>query len=154
MAIIAVGVLALVVTTSLLIAARGPSNVESRPVAADRLIAPHLEAADYVDNYAAELPLGTTVTIKEIEDAAIQKGQEVATTTNEVVFTDRAPGLTFHVAYALSQSNGRQALELTTAVHFTSRIGRLYFFFVRPVHRLGLPWLTALTVGRASSIRS
>ncbi len=78
----------------------------------------------------------------------------LAVTTTEVVFTDRAPGLTFHVACALSISNGRRALELTTAVHFTSWIGRPYFFFVRTFHRLGLPWLTPLTVRGASSIRN
>lgn len=150
---IAVDALALFTGGVLAIAVRGPGSVTSREVHAGRLVESHLEGADYVDNYTIELPAGTRITIEDIEEAAIQKGRLLARTDSEVVFTDQAPGLTFQVAYALSESVDILILEFTTAVHYTTWVGRVYFLFVRPVHRLGLPWLTAWTARRALRIR-
>lgn len=146
-------VVAVVGVISLWVAARGPRDVRVRDVRSDRLVAQYVEGADYVDNDGAELPTGSSVTIADVERAAIQKGHLLATSDSEVVYTDHAPGLTFHVAYALLESDGRRELEFTTAVHYSSRVGRIYFFFVRPVHRLSLPWLTRWTARRATSAR-
>jgi hypothetical protein len=138
-----------------LIAIRGPREVTTGRVGAGRRVSDHVAGADYVDSYSTEIASKGVFSIEEVETAAVQRGRLAAMTSRGVVYTDRAPGLIFHVAYCLSGAPGSQVLEMTTVVHFTTWVGRFYFFFVRPIHRVGLPWLVRLTARRlASSQRS
>ena len=139
----------LVVGLSLAVLWKGPRSVTKVSLSPDRLIATHLPDADYVDNYRATSSSHCILRIDSVDAVAPQKGELVARSQREVVYRGRAPGLVFYISYALFDADGTSGLELGTIVHIKRWKGRLYFFCVRPIHRLGLSWLTHYTLRRA-----
>ena len=69
-------------------------------------------------------------------------GQEVIRTGREVVWEARAPGLRFLVSYHLGTDRPRH-ITVSTAVFYESMVGPFYFFFVRPVHQRGVPFMVS-----------
>lgn len=140
----------LVVGLSLAVLWRGPRSVTKVLLSPDRLITAHLPDANYVDNYRAESSSRCILRIDSVEAVAPQKGELVACSKREVVYRGLAPGLVFYISYTLFDADGTSGLELATIVHIKTWKGRLYFFFVRPIHRIGLPWLTHYTLRRTA----
>lgn len=61
-------------------------------------------------------------------------------TNNEVVLGKDDKHLEFYVSLRLhSTENNIYRIEVTTIVRYHNRLGRIYFFFVRPIHKLIVP---------------
>lgn len=56
-----------------------------------------------------------------------------------------APGLRFLVSYHLERGSPSH-VTFSTAVFYESAVGRVYFFFVRPVHRRIVPFMVSQTI--------
>ncbi len=105
------------------------------------LIAARAQGATYVDAYRLSVSGDELRDLDDVIAAAFQKGREVARSETEVVYQDRAPGLVFDVSYQLAPDGRRSALTMTTVVRYTSRVGRIYFALIRPIHRRGVPFM-------------
>ncbi|MEW6366972.1 MAG: DUF2867 domain-containing protein [Acidobacteriota bacterium] len=123
------------------VAAIGPGEVERVAVDPQSAVAPFLNGCDYWDSYRM-LVAGVDPADSAFLDAiAFQRGDLVAERPGERVYRGPAPGLVFYVSYACSAAGqGMAAVQMSTVVRTNSRKGRVYFFFVRPVHRLLMPW--------------
>ncbi len=130
--------------------ARGPAGIVALPVDPESVIGRHLAGASYSDAYRGVAPLGRFDDIDAVIEAAFQRGELLEMTGSEVLFRGRAPGLVFYVSYRLvATADDSSAVEMATVVHYEHWTGRLYFFFVRPVHRFGLPWMLRRMLGPA-----
>jgi len=92
------------------------------------------------------------LTIDLIASHALQKGQEISRTSRAVVYEDHAPGLRFLVEYRMDSTSDQ--LHFSTAVYYESIVGRVYFFFVKPIHYLVAPLVPRITVRRAHAERA
>ena len=119
---------------------RGTSAVDL-PAASE--IRTRADGADYTDAYRA--PLEDNVTLDALSFGG---GPPVVRTDREALWEGRAPGLRFIVSYHL-ETDGPRFVTLSTAVFYESTVGRLYFFFVRPVHRRGVPFMVS-RIGRGA----
>ena len=111
---------------------RGTASVE---LPAGSEIRAKAEGADYTDAYRTPLPEAAS-----IESFEFGLGREIARTEQEVVWEGAAPGLRYLASFHLSTGSPPE-LTLSTVVFYESAIGRAYFFFVRPVHRRGVPFM-------------
>lgn len=64
----------------------------------------------------------------------------------EVILGENDKHLDFRVSLYLQQQPADQQLLCTTAVHFNNRLGKIYFFFVKPFHRLIVPAMIKSTI--------
>lgn len=56
---------------------------------------------------------------------------------DELIFGMPDSHLTFHASlWCGACQQGRQVISITTVVRYNNRFGRIYFFFVRPFHRI------------------
>ena len=100
--------------------------------------------ADYVDAYSS--PTRAPVSLGLIDRFAFQRGSEVISTPNEVVFESGAPGLRFLVSYYLTEPGPDQTVTVSTAVFYESALGALYFAPVKQVHKRGVPFIVSQLV--------
>lgn len=96
------------------------------------------------------IPAGHDLGIDDLDRHAFQRGRQVGRNTDEVVYTDGAPGLRFFVSYAVSRAQEGGYAEMATVVRFEQPRGRWYFAVVKPFHRLVVPWLFARAVRKAA----
>lgn len=115
-------------------------GVQATAVADNSLMAPQTTGANYVDAYQIQVPDNRFADLEALIAVAFQKGQLVAKNDHEVLYTDVAPGLRFHVSYTLKREAGAATVTMATSVHYTKPKGRIYFAFVRPFHRAFLPF--------------
>ena len=101
------------------------------------------EAADYADAYVCPISPGRIETIGDVERLAFEKGTLLARDQTELVYRGSAPGLVFHISYRLDRAVDPIYLHVATVVHYTSWQGALYFLFVEPIHRRGVPVLVS-----------
>ena len=135
-------VLVLSVAMLLTVEAMGHSRgVRVVPPPVGSLIAARAQGAAYIDAYRLSVSGDELRDLDDVIASAFQKGREVARNESEVVYQDRAPGLVFDVSYQLVPDGERPALTMTTAVRYTSRVGRVYFALIRPIHRSGVPFM-------------
>lgn len=120
---------------------RGASEVEL-PVGSE--IRNLAEGADYTDAY--QTPVAP---VSKIEDFVFGMGQVVFQSENEIVWEAEAPGLRFFASYHLSEDTPPN-ITLSTVVFYESLVGHVYFFFVRPVHRRGVPFMVS-EIGRGQA---
>lgn len=118
-------------------------GVRSVVAPAPSLIAIRAVGADYLDAYRVTASPERLRNLDDVVVAAFQKGDEVARSATEVVYTGCAPGLVFDVAYQLTHESDNPVLTMTTAVRYTSGTGRLYFAIVRPIHRRLVPFMVS-----------
>lgn len=57
-------------------------------------------------------------------------------TENEILLGGDDSHLDFRVSILIERDGDRASAVLSTVVHYNSKLGRVYFFFVRPFHRL------------------
>ncbi len=100
-------------------------------------------AADYVDAY--KVAVETEAIPESLMVASFGKARQVAKTGREVVTEGSAPGLRFLVSYH-SHLGSPPQVTFSTAVFYESIVGRVYFFFVRPVHRRIVPFMVCQTI--------
>lgn len=75
-------------------------------------------------------PLGLEVGMRFADTICEQNAQEV-------VFGMPDKHLTFHASLWCGEKEpGGQTFTITTVVKFNNRLGRLYFFFIRPFHKV------------------
>jgi hypothetical protein len=75
-------------------------------------------------------PLGLEVGMRFADTICEQNAQEI-------VFGMPDKHLTFHAAlWCGEKESGGQTFTITTVVKFNNRLGRLYFFFIRPFHKV------------------
>ena len=75
-------------------------------------------------------PLGLEVGMRFVDTICEQNAQEV-------VFGMPDKHLTFHASLWCGEKEpGGQTFTITTVVKFNNRLGRLYFFFIRPFHKV------------------
>lgn len=60
-------------------------------------------------------------------------------TTNEIILGDDDKHLDFRVSLLLEQDKQYKRVAVTTTVMHHNWLGRCYFFFVKPIHRLIVP---------------
>lgn len=65
-------------------------------------------------------------------------------TDSEMTLGENDKHLDFRVLLSLSQadSEGRKGVAVTTFVKYNNRLGRIYFLFVKPFHRVIVPVIT------------
>lgn len=87
-------------------------------------------------------------TLREIENFRGAVGERIALfevwekTDGEIITGQRDKHLDFILAFHLEKTAGaEQRLTLFTAVQFNGKLGRRYFFVVKPVHKLLMPVL-------------
>lgn len=111
------------------------------------LIHDHLDPTpDYVDSYRCPVPPGTIADIADIERLAFQKGTLTGESGTELVYRAGAPGLVFHISYLLDRPIEPTSIQVSTVVHYESRWGAIYFAFVRPIHKAGVPFIVSQMV--------
>jgi len=66
----------------------------------------------------------------------------------ELILGENDKHLDFRVSLYLQQQPAQQQLLCTTTVHYNNRWGRIYFFFVKPFHRLIVPAIIKSTLGQ------
>lgn len=64
----------------------------------------------------------------------------------EVILGENDKHLDFRVSLYLQQLCAQQQLLCTTTVHYNNRWGKIYFFFVKPFHRLIVPAMIKSTI--------
>lgn len=90
---------------------------------------------------------GKKETMKEIELFNGQVGDKIALfevwnrTAKEIVTGQRDKHLDFVLSFYLDKINDNYTLQLLTAVQLNSRLGRIYFYLVKPMHKLLMPTL-------------
>ncbi len=119
-------------------------GVESVSLPEGSEIGARAREADYVDAYRAPIPV--PVSLDLIEQFAFQRGLEVASTRNELVFAGGAPGLRFLVSYYLTEPGPDQTVTVSTAVFYESALGALYFAPVQQIHKRGVPFIISHVV--------
>ena len=125
----------------------------------------HYLPADYCDAYSREIECERAITVDDFLDItfnqlpkwvsyllklrnALVKPLGLDTSSrlekiicernqNEIVFGMPDKHLTFHASLWCSpQEKGRQTLKITTIVTYNNRLGRFYFFIVKPFHKV------------------
>jgi hypothetical protein len=86
-------------------------------------------------------------TLKEIELFSGQEGDKIALfevwkrTEKEILTGQRDKHLDFVLSFHLENKDKGYTLQLLTAVQLNSRLGKVYFFTVKPIHKLLMPIL-------------
>ena len=118
---------------------RGVTEVK---VPHDSIIASHLTPTpDYIDSYSCPIPEGAIRDIGEYgppEDWVM-----VGATDRERVYRGHAPGLVLHFSILLDRTTEPTTVTVSTVLHYTSWVGTIYFAFVRPIHRAGVPFMVS-----------
>jgi hypothetical protein len=96
--------------------------------------------ADYADAWRADLVERTYKDIDQVGERAFRKGKQIFRNESEVVYQGAAPGLTWQVSYLLDRGTAPNTLMVTTTVRYHNRLGRAYWFLVKPVHRRLTPF--------------
>ncbi len=86
--------------------------------------------------------------MESINRFALQRGREIGRSDTEIVYEDRAPGLTFVVSYEVADGE----LAFSTAVKTADRTGRLHFTVIRPFHRILAPVVPIITARRLCAV--
>ena len=82
---------------------------------------------------------------KQIAEFTGEPGQSIAlfhvraASSNEVLTGEDDKHLNFSLSFITKEEKNQTALILATTVRHTSWLGRVYFFFVKPFHRLLVP---------------
>jgi len=108
--------------------------------AAENFASVDVANADYADAWRAELNFRTYRDIEQVSERAFRKGKQTFRNESEVVYQGTSPGLTYQVSYQLDRGTAPHTIMVTTTVHYHNRLGRAYWFFVRPVHRMLTPF--------------
>lgn len=137
----------LLLIVGLAILITGPRGVEVAPLPASSWLAGLAREADYVDTFRTRVAPGEFPDVASLDAIAFQKGELVERNAREVVYRGNAPGLRFWVRYAVDPD--APSVEMSTVVQYLDSKGRLYFAFVRPIHRIGVPWMFRRQVNRA-----
>ena len=82
--------------------------------------------------------------VKEYDSQTVRSGSWYALSdticeqnAQEIVFGMPDKHLTFHASLWCGEKEpGGQTFTITTVVKFNNRLGRLYFFFIRPFHKV------------------
>ena len=75
-------------------------------------------------------------------------------TPNEIIIGDVDKHLTFYCSLWSGPKEGdKQVLRITTVVKYNNSIGRLYFFLIRPFHRIIIYLLLKRSVKMASNLK-
>lgn len=127
------------------------------------LVADYLPV-DYIDSFSRDIQ-GATITPDEFFDRAFKQfpgwinalmklrnalvrplGLDTQTrftdkicgkNASEIIFGMPDKHLTFYVSlWCGAEKNGRQKLKITTLVNYNNRLGRFYFFIIRPFHKI------------------
>ena len=140
----------ILVLVGLAILVAGPPGVEVIPLPAGSWLADLAREADYVDTFRMRVAPDEFPDVASLDALAFQKGELVERNAHEVVYRGNAPGLRFWVRYAVDP--GGPSVEMSTVVQYLDSKGRLYFAFVRPIHRIGVPWMFRRQVNRARRV--
>lgn len=146
-------VVAVLFVFALLPVAAGPRDVTEIAIPAGSSIARTLPRAHYADAYRAEIPRGVEMTIEDFYAVAVEKPPIVFRDSTEVHGTARMSFLDYDVSYLILSFGERRAAVMATTARFHDWKGRLYFYVVRPVHRIVLPWLTSWMMKKALAAR-
>jgi hypothetical protein len=90
---------------------------------------------------------GKRDTLMEIEQFTGQAGDRIGLfevwnrTEAEIITGQRDKHLDFVLSFHLDNKENQYTLKLLTAVQFNSRLGKVYFFVVKPIHKLLMPAL-------------
>ncbi len=94
------------------------------------------------------------VSVEFLHATTFWRGKSLVEEPRELLYQGKAPGLMFWVSYVVERGGEDSAFaEVSTVVTYVSWSGRAYFFFVRPVHRLLLPWYWRHAFRRRDSSR-
>jgi hypothetical protein len=61
---------------------------------------------------------------------------------NEIVTGQRDKHLDFGLSFYIENDNEKHIIKLTTIVKINSFLGKVYFFLVKPIHKLLMPTVT------------
>jgi hypothetical protein len=100
---------------------------------------------------------GKKETLKEIELFTGQVGDKIALfevwsrSEKEILTGQRDKHLDFVLSFRLDNIDENYTLHLITAVQLKSRLGRIYFYLVKPIHKLLMPILVKRLSGQLTS---
>jgi len=99
-----------------------------------------INGANYADAWRAELSYRTYRDIEQVSNRAFRKGKEIFRNESEIVYQGTSPGLTWQASYQLDRGTSPHTIMVTTTVRYRNNLGRAYWFFVKPVHRMLTPF--------------
>lgn len=108
--------------------------------AAENFASVDVANADYADAWRAELNYRTYGTIEQVTSRAFRKGREIFRNDSEVVYAGTAPGLNYQISYQLDRGTSPHTIMVTTTVKYQNAMGRAWWFFVKPGHRMLTPF--------------
>ena len=129
----------IVIVLAIIARSRG---VEAAPIPRGSLIATLATDADYAGAYRVPVSSIDFPSVEMLEAVAFEQGEGiVGQSPNEAVYRGHAPGLQYHVSYLLSDRAEQRWVTVSTAVHYETAVGKLYFAGVRLVHWGLTPWV-------------
>jgi len=137
-----------VIALALVARSRG---VEAVPIPQSSLIESVAADADYAGAYRVPVSPLDFPSVEIFKAVAFEKGDGVVgQSPTEIVYRGRAAGLQYHVSYYLNDRDDRRWVTMSTAVHYESTVGKLYFGAVRLVHWGVTPWVLSRWAVRRS----
>lgn len=116
-------------------------GVEAAPIPSGSLIESVAADADYAGAYRVPVSALDFPSVEIFDAVAFERGDGVVgQSPTEIVYRGRAAGLQYHVSYHLSDRDEQRWVTMSTAVHYESTVGKVYFGAVRLVHWGVTPW--------------
>lgn len=129
----------IVIVLAIIARSRG---VEAAPIPQGSLIETVASDADYAGAYRVPVSSLDFPSVDVLEAVAFEQGDGiVGQSPTEIVYRGRAPGLLYHVSYLLNDRAEQRWVTVSTAVHYETTVGKLYFAGVRLVHWGLTPWV-------------
>lgn len=71
---------------------------------------------------------------------------------HEILFGEDDAHLNFRLSFIKEMRGDQTCIQLATTVQYTGWMGRVYFFFVRPIHRLAVPLILKRMIRRLEKL--
>jgi len=151
--VIALVLIALVFAVALLTlaAVARERGVRSVSIPKGSLIEKYAVDADYADAYASEISESLFPNREALDRSAFLRCTIAGATDEEIVYTGESPGLVYYLSYLRGHAGSSRNLIVSTVVRYENWKGRLYFAFVRPLHRVLVPFMVSAMVRRAEA---
>lgn len=129
----------------------GKRGVSRVPVPSGSLIETLAREADYFDSYVATVPAMLFPDTRALDRYAFQRCKVAGETGDEIMYTGESPGLVYHISYLRRPQGSDTKLFVSTTVRYQTWRGRLYFTFVRLVHRVLAPFMVSVMIRQAGA---
>jgi len=129
----------LAIALGIIAASRG---VEAAAIPSTSLIEAVALDANHARGFRVPVSIDAFSSTEVLSGPAFARGMQISGRgPAEVVYRGRMPGLQYHVGYSLEDADGRRYLTVTTVLHYSHGLGRLYGGLVPLGHWGAAPFL-------------